>query len=193
MDTEWVDSYLNNKLDWTQNTDRLQEGPEQAPALLKHRSPGVRGPLGTTCYGICHFVWCGLLGQQHHRKWKADIGQDYKVQLSPQPPRHTGLCMSLYCLTDWSTLTVWRTFRSQVFPSCHCPALQPTLSVLQPCTITLQVHFFTVALFYSVRFVPLLFFFPIVQNKLCNFFLIFNAQVVFLNNYFCIWLSSHSN
>lgn len=28
MDIEWVDSYLNNKLDWTQNTNRLQEGPE---------------------------------------------------------------------------------------------------------------------------------------------------------------------
>lgn len=111
MDIEWVDSYLNNKLDWTQNTDRLQEGPEQAPALFKHRSPGERGPLVMTCHGICHFVRCGLLGQQHHRKWKADIGQDYKkVQLSPAQP------------------------------------------------ITLQAHFFTVTLFYSVTFVLLTFF-----------------------------------
>ncbi|KAK7880072.1 hypothetical protein WMY93_033264 [Mugilogobius chulae] len=76
---ERVDSYkvlgvhLNNKLDWTHNTDALyRKGQSRLYLLRRLRSFGVRGPLLRTFYdsvgGICHPVRCGLLEQQHQER-----------------------------------------------------------------------------------------------------------------------------
>lgn len=57
MDIEQVDSYkylgvhLNNKLDWTHNTDALyRKGQSRLYLLRRLRSFGVRGPLLKTFY-----------------------------------------------------------------------------------------------------------------------------------------------
>ncbi len=75
MVIEMVKSYmhlsvhLNNKLDWTNNTNTLyRKGQSRLSAeetQVFWSAEGTPGDLLSLCGGISHLLWNGLLGQQH--------------------------------------------------------------------------------------------------------------------------------
>ncbi|KAI5613842.1 hypothetical protein C0J50_11272 [Silurus asotus] len=96
---KYLGVHLNNKLDWTDNTEAIyKKGQNRLFLLRRLRSFGVQGELLKTffclCCGISHILWGGLLGQQHLYCRQEETRQaDQESQLSPggSPGHCTGV------------------------------------------------------------------------------------------------------